>query len=310
MLLLLAGIWQLVSYLEGWSSLGSAFNLAVYFSVTITYTILITRVIVKGHEKDLLQLYPLLPEQQPGDETWMEQLRTYKTNRIPHAGAILAGIGHAMIGAGPLYRLLFLKSRYVLFDIWISILIILMWFFITQASALFIDNLRFFSQLVKKCEVDILYTNKLAPFLRAGIRSTLAFMGAYALFPLLRFDDLTYLLFNPAVLIFIPIVITMILIPVLPLRARIRTIRIKELELVEKAINGQREALDTTRLREEKQQLSIVDLITYKKIIHDIKDLPVSIPIAFRLMLYILLPLLTWVAASLVDKIVVALLQI
>lgn len=304
-----AGIWYLVSVFEGWKSLGSALNLAVFFSVTITYTILITHVIIKGHEKDLFQLTDQLPDRAAQYDKWLNQLHTYKNHNRLYIVFICIGLGHAMIGRGPLFRLISMKSDYVLFDLWMTILIVMTWIVITQASTIFVGNLRFFARLVKEHEIDILFTHKLSPYIRAGVRSTLAFMGAYSLFPLLQINDIFYLLFNPALLVFIPIVIKMISIPILPLRKRIRELRSRELSLIENAINGDRQALKDSRLNAEMDDLNIVDLITYKNFLREIKDLPVNIPIAFRLLLYILLPVLTWVAASLVDKLVVAFLK-
>ena len=306
----LVAIWQLVTYLEGWSSIQPAFHLAVFFTVTITYAVMVTHFIIKGHQKDLAQIASLLPKQKDQLVNWNSYLQQYKSTLKLDLASVTMGLIHSAIGVGPFYRLLTMTSKYYFFDIWMTFLIVATWYVITQACALFVNNLRLFQQLVNICKIDILYTQKLTPFIRAGVRSTLAFIGTYALFPLLRFDDIKYLIFNPAILIFIPIVAAMILIPTLPLRRRIKNLKKKELELIEQALNGNKEAMSESRIASHISSLNIVDLLSYRKTIQNTKEIPVNVPIAFRFLLYILLPLLTWVAASLVDKIVVALLQL
>ncbi len=79
--------------------------------------------------------------------------------------------------------------------------------------------------------------------------------------------------------------------------------------LINRGIDGDIEALQKSRISGQFDKLNVIDLISCKKIIQGVKELPINIPVVLRILFYIIIPLLTWVAVSLVDKIVVALLD-
>ncbi len=308
-LLLLAIVWRLVIYMEGWSISNKSLNLAVFFSVTISYTIIITRVIINGHLKDFDQIKLLTNL----SKDKLCELR----HTLQHQGSLgkltliagFVGLLHSAIGSGPFYDLLTLTPRYLYFDIWMTLLIAGIWMVITQACAIFVRNLKLFAKITEHVNIDLLNIEDLTVFLKTGVRSTLAFIGTYALFPLIGLPNFKDMFLNPAIFIFIPLIMVMILIPLLPLRKKIKHAKDLELELINKAIKGDKESLRHSHISSDLKNINIIDLIAYKKIIIGIKEIPFNIPIAFRLLLYIIIPLLTWVAASLVDKIVVAILN-
>jgi len=180
---------------------------------------------------------------------------------------------------------------------------------ITQACALFVRNLKLFAKITEHVKINLLHVEDLTVFLKTGVRSALAFIGTYALFPLLGISKFEDMLLNPAVFIFIPIILAMILIPLLPLRRKIKKAKDHALSLINAAIKDKSASLKDSLIAKDYANLNIVDLITYKKIILNTKEVPINIPIVFRLLLYIIIPLLTWIAASLVDKIIVAILK-
>lgn len=308
-LVALALIWRLVIFLEGWQSFNSSINLIIFFSVTISYTIIITRVIVNGHLKDFEQINQLTNFSDEKKQQLRDALQKPGTLYGLTIVAAFVGIIHSALGKGPFYDIITLDFKYIYFDIWMTFLIALIWMTITQAGAIFIGSLKLFAGISKQIDVNLLNVEHLTVFLKAGIRSTLAFIGTYALFPLLGFSRFEDMFLNPAVFIFIPIIAAMILIPTIPIRKKIRMAKEKELNLINKALKGEKDCLKDSQISHDLQNINIIDLITYKKIILSIREIPFNVPIALRFLFYIIIPLLTWIAASLVDKIVVAILK-
>ena len=223
--------------------------------------------------------------------------------------AAFVGIIHSALGRGPFYNIITLNFKYIYFDIWMTFLIALIWMTITQAGAIFIGSLKLFAGISKQININLLNVEQLTVFLKAGIRSTLAFIGTYALFPLLGYSSFEDMFLNPAVFIFIPIIAAMILIPIIPIRKIIRMAIEEELNLFNRSLKGEKDCLKDSQISHDLHNINIIDLITYKKTIMSIKEIPFNVPIALRFLFYIIIPLLTWIAASLVDKIVVAILK-
>lgn len=305
----LALIWRLILFLEGWHSFTSSINLIIFFSVTISYTIVITRIILIGHLKDFDQICKLT--------TYTDQEKEQLKGKLYNPGSLgkltaiatVVGLTHSAIGMGPFYNLITFSSKFLHFDIWMTILIALIWMTITQACAVFVRNLKLFANISNHININLLNIENLTVFLKTGVRSTLAFIGTYALFPLIGFSKFEEMFLNPAIFIFIPLILAMILIPLIPIRKKIKAAKELELLIINSAIEGNKDALKKSQISHDLKDINIVDLLAYKKIILSIREIPFNVPIAFRFLFYIVIPLLTWIAASLVDKIVVAFLK-
>ncbi|MGB3466417.1 MAG: hypothetical protein WBA74_14150 [Cyclobacteriaceae bacterium] len=308
-LVVFACIWAVVIRLENWTFANMPINLPAFFSVTIAYTIFIARVIVNGHLRDFEKIKELTNMNDTEKIRTASELQSHGKLYLLTGIATVVGLFHAWLGNGVLYRLVTGIGKYTYFEIWMTFLIILIWVVITQACTVFVRNLKLFAAIIRKTEINLLHTEELTVFLLTGIRSTLAFAGTYALFPLIGISSFRDMFFNPAILIFIPLILAMILIPLMPLRKKIKEAKQKELQLINQAIDGDRSSLQHSLIADSATGLNIIDLINYKKIISKTSEIPFNVPTAFRLLLYIIIPLLTWVAASLVDKIVVAILQ-
>ena len=152
-------------------------------------------------------------------------------------------------------------------------------------------------------EVDLLDLQPLNAFGRIGLRFALLWIvGVTFAVPMLLTPDLE----STGVLVALPpaavIATVALLIPVLGVRARVRSVKQAELARIGAAIRGDDAALSETRIADRKGQLSLADLIAYRGLVESAPEWPYDAPTLSRFVLYLLIPAASWVAAALVER--------
>lgn len=271
-----------------------------YFTFVFGYVVYITRIIQNTHQRNfesLLSIAQLTTEEKAG---WKSKMANHRRQRIEMGAAFLVGGLHAYFGI--LSNVFFGDSRFPVYDTWRGIQVILVWMLITQAATIFMSNMTLLNKLSRHTEVDLLNMDKLMPLTQSGIVSILAFIGSYSLLLIQGINVSS--LNNPAMLLLVPTIIWMMVTPLKGIRKRIIDAKHKEIERIDAAIEGDMEALKSSRIKNNLENINVIDLINYKKTIQNTLEIPVNIPTASRFLFYLIIPMLTWIAASIVDKVI------
>ena len=152
--------------------------------------------------------------------------------------------------------------------------------------------------------VSLLNTRNLLPFARVSIISSLAVLGALALFPLINVESGLDLKESVpgAVIILGPLVI-MFIIPVWPLHQRLVQLKQQELSGLQERIEAALAGSSGVNL-ESAQIDTLLPLLNYRREITQISTWPFDVGNITVLLFYLIIPPLTWVGAALVENLV------
>ena len=153
--------------------------------------------------------------------------------------------------------------------------------------------------------INLFRIDKLLPFARVAIGSSLAVIGSFALYPLLFIDqDITIWTAVPGLIsTAIPMVI-MLLLPMWPAHKRIKTSKAEQLLRCNTQLD---EALHHS-VAEQSRLAEINHLLDHRQHLQRVPDWPIDIGAVSRLILYLIIPPVTWVGAALIENAVDALL--
>lgn len=150
--------------------------------------------------------------------------------------------------------------------------------------------------------LNLFRTQRLLPFARVAIASTLSIVGSLALFPLLSIDrNVTFLTAAPGLVAASAPLVALLLFPVWHVHQAIRTRKAAELAVIDERIA----ALGDTRHGGGAEQIRACnELLDYRDHIQRVPDWPVDVGAVSRLLLYLIIPPLTWVGAALIENVV------
>lgn len=221
------------------------------------------------------------------------------------AVGLLAGISHdylLLTSQGGLWETLqLLDGR----NIAIMLVAIFTWCLLSTVIFFLIGNVRVFAKLAKNhVRIDLLNGADLYGFARVAVYSTLILMGALASFPLLLLEEETnYLSVVPGFLATSLPMVFIFLVPLLPIRKRLRERKAGELQSIQDRIRQL--AKNENNLLENSAALQqLQPLLDYRREIRQVKEWPFDSPAFFRLLFYLFIPPLTWVGAALIERLV------
>lgn len=164
------------------------------------------------------------------------------------------------------------------------------------------SDARTFARLARSLpEVDLLERDALLPFARQGLRSAVPGV-IFLTFLALNLMDEGFLL--SAVLIGAVVGVQNIATLMLPLRGlrdRLREAKRFEIARVNAAIRGKPNALVGSPLAGGEGP-SLTDLLTWRRFVESVPEWPIDLSTFGRFALYVGIPLLSWVAAALVER--------
>jgi hypothetical protein len=107
---------------------------------------------------------------------------------------------------------------------------------------------------------------------------------------------------GPAFLVNIVLGILALALPTSGLRRRIRQVKQRELERVDRAVRGDRSALANSRIAAEADELKLVELLQYRREVEAVREWPYDTTALARFLFYMLLPPASWLAAAMVER--------
>lgn len=155
-------------------------------------------------------------------------------------------------------------------------------------------------------QVDLLDPRSLAPFARLGLLNALIFIGAISI-ALLFLADLGAAPRMAGVLVFLFLVIAAMaiismLLPVLGIRERIRETKREALDDCRERIRSARDAWKESGGAAAGEGTGMADLVAYRSLIESVPEWPFNAPLLTRLLLYLAIPLASWVAGAMVER--------
>jgi hypothetical protein len=182
---------------------------------------------------------------------------------------------------------------------------LMVWVVMTTVIVMLLQQAMVFGRLGgDHVRVTLLSTRKLLPFARVAISSSLAVIGALALFPLINLEgglDLAESV-PGAVAILGPLVIIFV-IPVWPLHQRLVRLKQQELAALHERIEAVLEAPGGVKIAAGDID-TLLPLLTYRREISQQSTWPFDVGNITTLLFYLVIPPLTWVGAALIENLV------
>jgi hypothetical protein len=279
---------------------------ALFFSLIIAYIIPVFSLITATTEEALAELRPILDLDAATFEETRSKLHSSslrQTSLCLGIGA-LCGFAHMSLIRGSVAATF--QQMWITLSGFMSTLgTLLVWMIMTTVITMLIRQTILFSRLgANHVRISLPATRKLLPFARVSIISSLAVIGALALFPLIGIESGLNLVESVpgAVAMLVPLVI-MFITPVWPIHQRLAALKERELLAVNNRIDLCLSGRDTVELEDsEIRQLTL--LLTFRREITHIPTWPFDMGNLTRLTLYLVIVPLTWAGAALIENLV------
>lgn len=155
--------------------------------------------------------------------------------------------------------------------------------------------------------VELFELGRLEPFGRIGVRAALISPLVMGLAMLLGTG--VHLGAVVGATVFVGVLSgSLLLLPSLGVRRRVAQAKAAEEARVARALRGEPGALDDSPIGHEAERLRMVDLLAYRAMVADLREWPIAYGQWRRVGVYMLIPLATWTAKALVERIVGSLL--
>ncbi len=189
--------------------------------------------------------------------------------------------------------------------LWFLLVAPLQWAQVARAAFFTILGLRLVSRLAKSgLEIDLLDLTSLAPFGRIGLRNAFGWIVGSTIFSLLMLNvPLESLLTAyPGILWILLIAVAALVIPLRPVHQAIRLAKREQLARVNGEIHRDREALGSGELDGAEAATRLPGLIAYRGAIESVREWPLDTPTLGRFLLYLAIPLGSWLGGALVER--------
>jgi hypothetical protein len=191
-------------------------------------------------------------------------------------------------------------------DLATNLATLFIWCLMMTIMSVLIDNALKFSRIGKKeVKVDLLNQQNLTPLARVAVISTLAIIGALAIFPLMFLQvEVNLLAMIPGMIALSIPMFWIFFLPIWPVHKRIKAAKHKELQ----SVQAQIDELRTETQVDRQLMASLQPMLLYRSEIKHVSEWPFDSMAIARLMLYLIIPPLTWVGAALIEILVDSLL--
>jgi hypothetical protein len=144
--------------------------------------------------------------------------------------------------------------------------------------------------------VDLLDLRQWSPFVRQGLLTALLIVGLVSILSLMLLDPTEWPVIAVAVGLCLPLALLGLWLPVRGAHRRIRQVKEAELEWIREQIRPARD-----RLQDATAQGKMADLIAYLRLIEDAPEWPFQTSTFVQMVLYLLIPVASWVGGLLIE---------
>ena len=181
---------------------------------------------------------------------------------------------------------------------------VLVWVVMVTVISLLVQQARLFAKLGAQVQISLLNPQALVAFGRVAIFSSLAIIGALAMFPLINLDNQFVVTEGvPGAVATIVPLIMIFFIPILPLHRRLFAQK-------KEALKALTVRLETCRGEENDKHpppdkmAELTALLAYRREISQVSTWPFDLSSMTRLSLYLVIVPLTWAGAALIERLV------
>lgn len=285
---------------------GAASTPALFFSLIIAYIIPVFSFITARADEALTELTPLLPKNRETLHLARSRLHTVSLRALllQLLSGVLLGVAHLSFIRGSVTQML--VELLTDFTALVSTCgTVLVWTVMVTVTTMLVQQANLFARLgAQEVRISLLNTQALLPFGRVAIYSSLAIIGALALFPLMSFDSQLLLVEGlPGAIVQTVSLLVLFVIPVWPVHRRLSVLKAKTLRSISvrlDAFQGQGECSD---LAPEKMA-ELAPILAYRREIHQLSTWPFDVSSVTRLILYLVIVPLTWAGAALIERLV------
>ncbi|MEH6592975.1 MAG: hypothetical protein V7746_22085 [Halioglobus sp.] len=279
---------------------------ALFFALIIAYIIPVFSYITARSQEALIELRPILDLDDQAFQkalVLLDSASPRQTWQFLCAGA-LAGFVHMSFVRGSVEGVL--NDLLTSVSGFMSTLgALLVWVIMTTVISMLIQQSVLFGRLgAHNTRVSLLNTRTLLPFARVSISSSLAIIGALALFPLIGIESGQNMVESlpGAIATLVPMVI-MFVIPVWPVHRCLAAKKEQELAAInsqiETCLNGEGTvALESAKLEQ------LTPLLNYRREISQVSSWPFDMGNMTRFAIYLIIPPLTWAGAAMIENLV------
>lgn len=274
-------------------------GVVLFFIAILAYIIPTLSWIAARAEQCYQRLLPLVPAGMAANLTGFD--------RRPLAWQVIsAGIG---ILCGCLHTTLLVFNRSLFYgeDFWVSWIVLigsfLVWIVVSVSVAvLFVISFKF-AALARLVTVDLFDTGRLVSFAHLASALALAMVGAQAALPLMLIQGFTVSAFLPGWLgLFIPMLLLMA-IPMWAVHKRIVHAKQEEIRRINKAVSDTAAAHDFPDGKGDpaRKTEALMPLLVYRRELQSVSEWPFDLNFYTRVLLYLLIPPLTWFGAAVIE---------
>ncbi len=179
------------------------------------------------------------------------------------------------------------------------------WLVVTFVVAALLDNALVLQRAARVVRVNLFAPRQLRPFAVVAVISTSAIIGAQALFPLMFLDEtVSPVAYIPGLLATAVPMVLMAALPVWPVHRRMVGEKRRVLEALEHRID----TLGNPDPARTETGAALAPLLAYRREVLLAPEWPFDVSVVARLLLYLIIPPLTWVGAALIENVVESLL--
>lgn len=289
----------------GNDSAGAEDTPALFFSLIIAYIIPVFSFITARAEEALLELTPLLPADSEAPSSPQDRLRTVslRTLLLLSLGGTLMGLGHLIFIRGSISQML-QELQGGPADLLSTLGAVLVWVVMFTVIYMLVQQAVLFAKLGAKVQISLLNTQANVAFGRVAIFSSLAIIGALAMFPLMNLDGQFEVAEGvPGAIATIVPLIMIFFIPVWPVHKRLSALKKEALEALTVRLES-RLGDDDDRQPQQEKMADLTALLAYRREVSQVSTWPFDLSSMTRLSLYLVIVPLTWAGAALIERLV------
>lgn len=272
------------------------------FALLIGYLPTATDYALRGAERDLRDLLPVLDASQQDFRALRARMTRFDRRAL--IGADLLGIGLGLGVAS--YRSGWIHDPEAfgpLLFVWVGLRSILLCWLAVRTVYIDVANARRFSELgAQHTRVDLLDLAPLGPYGRRGVRS----VGVLVIFVIL-FSFFALAPWGPGETVAVSLALLLLssaalLLPVRGVHGRILTVKRDELRVLRATLRSEREAMLELRTRGGVADPHLANLLAYEARIAEVNTWPFDFSTLLRFGLYLVVGIGSWLGAALVER--------
>ena len=175
------------------------------------------------------------------------------------------------------------------------------WLVMTTVVFALVHNAVRIARLSKRLNIDLLNTPALKPFATVAVISTLAMIGAQAAYPLMLMEgEISTITYLPGLMMTAGPMLLMLFLPIWPVHRLLAEKKRETLDYLTQQIVSAPKLTDN----QASALAELNPLLAFRREIMQVPEWPFDIGLLARLLLYLILPPLTWVGAALIENLV------